>query len=190
MVSVNRRLVGLALGSALALGGTVAVPAATAAPAGAPSACGHLLSNSYIYERWSDLGGVNGMLGCPRTDVLTVKSANGTKLGKRQYFDSGNVTFSPRQGQEMVVAAWERNGYAYFNWGPTDPYHYDVFLVRYTSAADAGGTQVTLRGGTTGGMWVRKHTSGTYSFKVEGCDKGRFGLKCRQGWTLEATTRN
>lgn len=194
MLEMNRRLVGLAVGSALVLGSAAAVPATahdtTAKPA-APAACSpnYPVTNSFIEQRWSDLGGQDGLMGCPRGRTKNV-FVNGVKKGQRQYFANGNITWSPAQGPEMVVAAWERNGYAYVNWGTTDPYHYDLFLVRYTSAADPNGTQRRVGSGTSGGMWVRKHTTGDYTFIVEGCDKGTYGLKCRQGWTLSATTHN
>lgn len=110
--------------------------------------------------------------------------------GKRQYFNYGTVTWSPRQGRNMVVAAWEDGGYAYFNWGTTVPYRYDAFLVRWTSASDPGGTQREFGGGTSGRIRVLERNTGAYVFTVEGCDTGAFGHTCRQGWTLKASTPN
>ncbi|MFJ5309418.1 LGFP repeat-containing protein [Streptomyces sp. NPDC088350] len=190
MLSTKRRLTGVVLGSLLALGGTAALPATAQAvtqqPARVSCTPNYPIPNQFIYQRWNQLGGQNGMLGCPigRNRLL----ANGAE---RQRFANGEIAWSPDQGHRMVVSAWERNGYAYFTWGPTNPpYTYDVFLVRYTSAADAGGTQRELRGGSSGGMWVQKRTSGDYSFIVEGCDIRSGGHRCLQQWTVPVSTRS
>jgi hypothetical protein len=191
MRTLNRRLTGVVLGSLLALGTTAAVPAAaqtSAAPTKArAAACGIAVNEAHINGRWNALGGAGGWLGCPRSYTRDVY-LNGVYAGKRQYFDYGNVTWSPRQGRNMVVAAWEDGGYAYFNWNTTSPYSYDRFLIRYTSAADPNGTQREVGGGTSGRVRVVQRTTGAYTFRVEGCDVGVFGHTCRQGWTLSAST--
>ncbi|MFF4834313.1 hypothetical protein [Streptomyces sp. NPDC001315] len=190
MLAVNRRLVGLALGGALALGGTAAVPAAAGGAVQAPAraACSIPVTNNLIHQRWSNLGGGDGWMGCPTGNTKDVY-VNNVYKGKRQYFDNGNITTSRAQGPEMVVAAWEYNGYAYFNWGTTAPFHYDLFQIRYTSAADPYGRLGQVGGGTSGRIRVQKQTTGDYTFRVRGCDKSYFGgLTCRQGWTLSATT--
>ena len=190
-LSLNRRLTGVVLGSLLALGGTAAVPAAAqtdAAPSQAQAACSLSVTEPHIYKRWDALGGADGRLGCPTTRTKDVY-LNNVYAGKRQYFDYGTVTWSPRQGRNMVVAAWQDGGYAYFNWSTTSPYSYDTFLVRWTSAADPNGTQREVGGGTSGRVRVQQRTTGAYTFRVEGCDVGLFGHSCRQGWTLSATTQ-
>lgn len=191
MLTLNRRLTGVLLGSLLALGTAAAVPAAaqtSQAPAQARSAaCGIPVNETHIKGRWNALGGSTGWLGCPRSYTKDVY-LGGVYAGKRQYFDYGNVTWSPRQGSNMVVAAWQYGGYAYFNWGTTSPYSYDRFLIRYTSAADPNGTQREVGGGTSGRVRVQQRTTGAYTFRVEGCDVGVFGHSCRQGWTLSAST--
>ncbi|MGW7207625.1 hypothetical protein [Streptomyces sp. NPDC054837] len=189
--SLNRRLTGVVLGSLLALGGTAAVPAAAqtdAAPSQAQAACSLSVTEPHIYKRWDALGGADGWLGCPTTRTKDVY-LNNVYAGKRQYFAYGTVTWSPRQGRNMVVAAWQDGGYAYFNWSTTSPYSYDTFLVRWTSAADPNGTQREVGGGTSGRVRVQQRTTGAYTFRVEGCDVGLFGHSCRQGWTLSATTQ-
>ncbi|MEU9449237.1 hypothetical protein [Streptomyces sp. NPDC048277] len=190
MRTLNRRLLGGALGSLLALGGLAAVPAAahtaaTTARGTSARLCygGHPIANNFIYRRWKDLGGSGGYLGCPTGDNRRL--SNGAE---RQSFQNGQLAWSPDQGHRMVVAAFEYNGRAYFNWGPTDPFHYDRFLVRWTSAADPYGTQRELTGGNSGWKSVVKETSGAYTFTVEGCDLGSFGHTCRQGWTVPVTT--
>ncbi|WP_329125615.1 hypothetical protein [Streptomyces sp. NBC_01465] len=207
---VRNAAIGLAAASAVGLGVTAAIPAdpppkpashtaaqkapdvrALSAPGqSAQAACntGYTFGNSLIKARWQRLGGSGSGLGCPRSNVKTVRS-NGIWKGERQYFEHGTITWSPSQGPRMVLAAWDTNGYAILNWSTTNPFSYKQFLVRYYSAADFGGTQVQVGSGTSGGTWVRKHTTGEYRFIVEGCDDGRFGKVCRQGWTLSATTR-
>jgi hypothetical protein len=188
MLSTKRRLTGVVLGSLLALGGTAAVPAAAQTPARA--ACGTAVNEPHIYQRWSALGGAGGWLGCPTSGTRDVY-LNNVYAGKRQYFAYGTATWSPRQGSNMVVAAWEDRGYAYFNWNTTAPEHrYDSFLVRWTSASDPGGTQREFGGGTSGRIRVLERNTGAYVFTVEGCDIGTFGHTCRQGWTLKASTPN
>lgn len=190
-LSLNRRVTGVVLGSLLALGYAAAVPAAAqtdAAPSEARAACSISVTEPHIHKRWDALGGATGWLGCPTTGTRDVY-LNNVYAGKRQYFDYGTVTWSPRQGRNMVVAAWQDGGYAYFNWGTTSPYSYDTFLVRWTSAADPNGTQREVGGGTSGRVRVQQRTTGAYTFRVEGCDVGVFGHSCRQGWTLSATTQ-
>jgi hypothetical protein len=187
MLSKKRRLTGVVLGSLLALGGTAAVPAAAQTPTRA--VCGIAVNEPHIYQRWSALGGASGWLGCPTTGTRDVY-LNGAYAGKRQYFTYGTATWSPRQGSNMVVAAWEDRGYAYFNWGTTAPNRYDSFLVRWTSASDPGGTQREFSGGTAGRIRVLERNTGAYVFTVEGCYIGTFGHTCPKGWTLKASTPN
>ncbi|MHA5048461.1 LGFP repeat-containing protein [Streptomyces sp. SD15] len=183
-VTARRSLAAAAVAVAAALTGTV--PAA--ADFSAAGECKPVSRNEYIADRWDDLGGANGWLGCP---VATTKNVTvgGVWKGKRQTFENGQITWSPSQGTQMVIAAWEWRGYAFADWGTTAPYSYDRFLLRHYSSYEPRGEQRELRGGTSGRAWVQKHTSGSYRFIVEGCDKGTFGLTCRQGWTLSASTR-
>ncbi|QOV39407.1 hypothetical protein IM697_14040 [Streptomyces ferrugineus] len=191
MLSANRRLVGLAMASAVVLGGAAAVPAAAEGGAAEARAryCRISVDNAYIYKRWSELGGSDGFLGCPRTGTKNV-TVNGVWKGQRQYFENGNITRSYYQGRRMVIAAWERDGHAFFNWGTTSPRFYDTFVVRYTSPAETQGRLRQVGRGTSGGMWVKKRTTGDYTFRVKGCYRTAQGLRCPQGWTLTATTRN
>ncbi len=96
------------------------------------------------------------MMGCPIG--ANKRLANGAE---RQRFANGEIAWSPDQGHRMVVSAWERNGYAYVTWGPTNPYSYDVFLVRYTSAADAGAPSANSAAGTRAGCGCRSAPAAT-----------------------------
>ncbi|MEV0090917.1 hypothetical protein [Streptomyces sp. NPDC050738] len=206
---IRNATIGLAAASAVGLGVTAAIPgdpppnraphtAAQKAPGvRALSAPGQSTSTvckknypttKRIKARWEQLGGSNSGLGCPRTGVKNV-FVNGHFKGERQYFEHGTITRSPAQGEGMVIAAWDTNGYAMVNWSTTRPFFYHHFLVRYYSAADYGGTQIQVGRGNSGGTWVQKRTNGEYRFIIEGCDDGPFGKVCRQGWTLSATTR-
>ena len=78
------------------------------------------MTEPHIYKRWDALGGADDPLGCPTTRTKDVY-LNNVYAGKRRYFAYGTVTWSPRQGRNMVVAAWQDGGYAYFNRGTTSP---------------------------------------------------------------------
>ncbi|MFC4122811.1 LGFP repeat-containing protein [Nonomuraea zeae] len=178
----------LSAGAALALAATLCagVPAHARTPvAAATSACG-IQPYGLIGARWTALGGENSALGCPRTSEVDVY-LDGVWAGRRQSFLRGQMTWSPRQGPKLVVSAWSIGGYAYVDWNTTAPRSYDRFLVRWTSAADRGGTQRDVGGGTSGRMRIRVSTTSGYRFIVEGCDHEAFSSSCKQGWTLSVT---
>jgi LGFP repeat len=179
----RRAMLGLVAAIALAASLIGIAPVAASA---APQTCS-IQPYGLIGERWNQLGGVNSWLGCPTTGERDVYSGV-VWVGRRQYFQRGTVAWSPRQGNSMVVAAWGHDGWVYFNWGPTSPYHYDRFLFRINSAADQG-SQYAISGGTSGQIREQRMTTGVYSFIVEGCDTGTFGSSdCRQGWTIDVST--
>jgi uncharacterized protein with LGFP repeats len=182
--TARRSLAAAAVALTAALAGTV--PAA--ADPSTADVCRPVSRNEYIADRWQELGGTDGWLGCPIRTTTNV-TVGGVWKGKRQTFENGQITWSPGQGTRMVIAAWEWRGYAFADWGTTAPYSYDRFLLRSYSSYEPRGEQRELRGGTSGRAWVRKHTTGGYRFIVEGCDDGTLGSTCRQGWTLSAATR-
>ncbi|MGP3963351.1 LGFP repeat-containing protein [Nonomuraea sp. 3N208] len=180
----------LALAATLCAGvpahaGTATATTTVTTRAAVTSAC-RIQPYGLIGARWSELGGENSALGCPRTSEVDVY-LNGVWAGRRQNFLRGQMVWSPRQGPKMVVSAWSIGGYAYVDWRTTAPRSYDRFLVRWTSAADRAGTQRDVGGGTSGRMRVRVMTTSGYRFIVEGCDNGTFSSSCRQGWTLSVT---
>jgi LGFP repeat len=177
-----RRAVLLLVAAACVAAGLVGI-----APSAASAASCSIQPYGLIGARWSQLGGVNSWLGCPTTGEYDVYR-NNIWVGRRQYFEQGTVAWSPQQGSSMVVATWGHDGWVYFNWGSTSPYHYDKFLVRWDSAADQG-TQREFAGGTSGQIRVQRVTNSDYRFIVEGCDNGTFGSSCRQGWTIGVSTR-
>ncbi|WP_425574682.1 LGFP repeat-containing protein, partial [Nonomuraea africana] len=82
--------------------------------AAATSAC-RIQPYGLIGARWSDLGGENSALGCPRTSEVDVY-LDGVWAGRRQNFLRGQMVWSPRQGPKLVVSAWSIGGYAYVDW--------------------------------------------------------------------------
>jgi len=132
-----------------------------------------------IGTRWNALGGRQGKLGCPLTPEQDAGQG-----GRIQRFERGSIVWSPRQGHTMVVSAYESQGSVVLEWGPTDPYRYSLFLVRW----DRDGRNLGQRGvwqNARSGTFTIALARGTYSFVVEGCDKDPFSsAKCRQGWTI------
>ncbi|MEO3809478.1 hypothetical protein ABGB17_10810 [Sphaerisporangium sp. B11E5] len=102
-------------------------------------------------------------------------------------FENGQIVHSPGQGGEMVVAAYSQDDNIIVNWGPTTPYHYDKFLVRW-DRGDVNIGQVTVDSyidRDRGFYAIPVSAKGRYRIVVEGCDdKG--GSRCRQSWTAPA----
>jgi len=139
-----------------------------------------------IGDRWRALGAENGPLGNPMSDELVVPGRN----GRRRIFNAGEIVWSPDQGPNMVVAGWVKNGArgvdVTIDWGPTTPFNYDLFIVRWDRNGSNVG-QETIRGGPreSGRYTLTVQPDGQYSFIVEGCDAVTFGSsRCRQGWTI------
>jgi hypothetical protein len=177
--SVKRSLIGLAAALALAAGlAGIAPIAASAAPG-----C-NIEPYGLIGERWAQLGGA-AVLGCPTTEELDVYRGN-IWAGRLQRFTLGEIAWTPGQSSGKIVAAWQRGGYAYFDWrGTIRPY--DVFLVRWDSPA--GGGQQEVAGGTGQRFRIRQRTNGSYSFIAEGCLRRTFGGLGCAGWTMRVRTQ-
>ncbi|GII02805.1 LGFP repeat-containing protein [Planobispora takensis] len=185
---MNRRLT-FTMTTALALAATLSagLPAHAGTTVTATTSGCDIRPYGLIGARWAELGGENSVFGCPTTPESDILLDNVGKAGRRQSFTNGQIAWSPRQGPNMVVAAWSRNGYAYFDWKTTAPRRYDEFIVRWTSAADPHGAQRDVAGGTRGRTWTRVRTNSGYRWNVEGCDTGVFGSSCKQGWTISVT---
>jgi hypothetical protein len=98
------------------------------------------------------------------------------------------------------TAGWDQYGYALdvhrseslsdliFTWECRPPNNYDAFNVR-VRISDGREGQVEVRGGTRGSYRERNAGVGlTYTFMVQGCDKGTFRSKCAT-WD-QRTVRN
>lgn len=152
-----------------------------------------------IGDKWRALGAERGPLGPPSTnDEESVPGRN----GRKRRFWYGEISWSPDQGPNMVVAGWKAtstSGSQYIvtatlDWGTTSPFNYDFFIVRWDrNGANIG--QQDIRGGprdhgrfstqlpNSGGPNLPP--SGDFSFEVEGCDGSTFGgATCRQGWAI------
>ena len=94
---------------------------------------------------------------------------------------------------------WDTNGFALgvqrsdslsdliFTWKCRPPQHYDAFNVR-VRISDGREGQVEIKGGNHGGYRERNAVVGrTYTFLVQGCDKGTFGSNCTRWSQLKCT---
>lgn len=129
---------------------------------------------------YHQLGGEQGPLGCPLGDEAD--AGNG---GRFNQFEHGQIVWSPHQGSHLTLAAWQAGDSILLQWGPTNPFHYDKFLVRYDlNSANLG--QEDWVGGNRGEYQLNVRQPGRYTLVVEGCDEGGAfsSSKCRQGWTV------
>ena len=157
---------------------------ALAAPVSATTAAACWGTGGYIGERHHQLGGNAGPLGCA---IGPEENAYEGRPGKVQRYERGMITWSPSTGERSVQAAWVQNGRMWLDWGVTDPFHYDTWLVRVDRyGANVG--QPEYRNGSPG-VWANRgrvelpaYTWGDYRIVVEGCDLGG-GHTCRQGWS-------
>lgn len=134
-----------------------------------------------IGERWAQLGGGEGPLGCPIEREHPVPG----RLGAAQTFDRGQIVFSPQQGETMVLAVYLDGGEIVAQWGDTDPFDYDKFIIR----VDKDGNNISQDdfGGGRGGRWTRPaNDPGRFTIFVEGCHTGG-GSDCPESWILPAT---
>lgn len=171
----------LSVTAGLALAGTIVV----ATPAHASAGCA-ITPYGLIGTRWAELGGERGKLGCPTSQETDIYMNGVGWAGRRQSFRYGQMAWSPKNGSKLVVAAYSRNGNAYFDWKATDR-NWDKFLVRWTSPADPQGRQEDFVGGNRGKAWTRQRTNGGYRWTLKGCDTGVFGSKCQRSWTVSVT---
>jgi hypothetical protein len=164
--------------------------------------------NGPIGDRWHGMGGEVSSLGCAISpSEYDVTDQFGVLLGRRRDFQGGQIAWSPNQGPKMVVTAYEKDHVAVFEWGPTDPFNYDFFIVRWSmtgglpippNAQEDVPQNAPGRTRTTGFFHVPLpnnvtsssdgHTVGV-SFIVEGCDGGIGSSNCRQGWTCPIECR-
>jgi hypothetical protein len=151
-----------------------------------------------IGDKWREMGGEHGVFGCPTSGEYDVPG----RSGKRQDFANGQIAWSPDQGQQMLVWCYPEGDHVRFAWGPTQPFSYDFFIVRWAVGGDIPvGTdkQEDIHSGGADGYFTvsipmdqigsdGRHAG--FTFIVEGCD-GSFlgGADCRQGWTIPVGLR-
>jgi hypothetical protein len=147
------------------------------------------------------LGAWDGPLGCPTSAPRGLPDRPGTV----QTFENGEVALSPGQGADMVVAGYRQGGSTrsagaggvpidapqggtmVLDWGPTGPFNYDFFLVRWSIPGENAPHQQEVRGGDRdrGTFYAGWGPTAAVTFTVEGCD-GRTlaSSRCRQGWSV------
>ncbi|WP_279580662.1 hypothetical protein [Fodinicola feengrottensis] len=89
----------------------------------------------------------------------------------------------------MIVATWSIGTRVFVDWGPTDPFGYDFFIVRWdVNGSNVG--QTDINNGPRGyGSFSFDSAQGWSTVVVEGCDSHVIGSStCRQGWTPPAGT--
>jgi hypothetical protein len=150
--------------------------------------CAHE-SHGIIGAKWHGTGGVTGPLGCPVADEEVPHftppgfpadmAERNRQHSRRQRFDHGEIVWSPAQGDAMTVAVWAYGeGGMHIEWGSTNPFHYDRFIV------SVDGNQTDINSGGRDGYNDRiERVPGPHRIVVEGCDGNS---TCRQGWTVPA----
>lgn len=155
--------------------GTVSTPAA--------AACG-ITPYGLIGNKWYAMGGEGSAFGCATEAEHDIPG----RRGRMQNFQFGQITWSPDQGPNMVVAVWSISTRVFVDWGPTDPLNYDFFIVRWDRNGQNVGQIDIENGPRTYGSFSFDAAEGWSSVVVEGCDDGTFGSTCRQGWTAPAAS--
>jgi len=138
-----------------------------------------------IGERWAQLGGADGPLGCPTEPEHDVEGRN----GRAQSFEHGQVIFSPDQGGTMTVAAYQDGGQLVAVWGSTAPNAYTSFKVSW-DRADGTNLGEAHTGSGTSGSWSTPVGAGDYRVRIAGCiDLPVGGPVCDQEGTIPADVR-
>lgn len=145
-----------------------------------------------INARWQKLGGAAGPLGCPISDEMdTPPGTSAHYKGRFVQYQNGQIVFSPSTGpqslQIVIVYNNPTQHIILFEWGPTTPFNYDKFIVRWNIDGQNAGQQ-DIGGSRTDGTFKIQNADfrRRYSIIVEGCDNGTFGSDCKQGWSNEA----
>jgi len=128
------------------------------------------------------------VIGCPLTAQGPTPDGKGTYVP----FELGWIV-EPNNGSLGTDFLLVAHFYTYgpprilVDFGPSDPFHYDKWLVRWDIYGGANVGQVDTPGGNSGRYSIENlDRSKTYTVYVEGCDNGDFGSNCRQGWSPAA----
>lgn len=169
-----------------------------------------------IYKMWF-AAGAGAALGRAITGEYPIQGIDGL----RQDFERGSIHWTGRLGHEFCVALWRENwvdfsttaggvprARVHFKWGPSDPFHYDYWLLRAATGPDhhAPPGDHPLWGqidfhtdGLSHSLVVRNNGQWAQDFLpdragpdggesvhaiIEGCDNTfSSGLECKQGWS-------
>ncbi len=153
------------------------------APFGPAPHCAPHAVYGLIGQHYADWGGPAGPLGCPLSDEMDTPGGH----GRYNQFEHGQIVFSPSTGGESIQVLFAKDGEIFFYWGPTDPFSYGKFIVRWDINGKNAGQQ-DVGGGSQGAFLLHGYDpKAFYSFIFEGCDGGTLGSFCRQGWSNAAT---
>lgn len=150
---MNRTLLKLLVGAALLL----------LAGASFAHTCAQHAVYGAIGDRYNQLGGPTGPLGCPLTD-----EADANNGGRFNRFEHGEIAWAPRQGSDMTIATWQAGDSVWVEWGQTDT-HFDKFLVRYDYEHQNTG-QDDWAPGNGGKYQLNASRPGNYGFSIQGCN--------------------
>lgn len=150
-----------------------------------------------IGEKWQQVSPIFGQAVTPEYD-------NFDHPGKRQDFEHGIIAWCPGLGEKfMITFHSEGPNSIHVEWGPSDPFHYDFWIIRtmwsaYLGVPASWGEQQTeipntyAQMGPTHGVWNERGpglradqcVGGMmhYHFIVEGCDNPG-NASCNQGWS-------
>jgi len=144
-----------------------------------------------IAERYKQLGGASGPLG----PVTSIQMAATDGRGQYYLYKNGMIAYSGPTGPKSMQVIYRVGHKVTFQWGTTDPFNYDKFILRWT-INNGSANQVDVNGQGVGDETFRakaSRTDGTFTISldpkdsisiiVEGADKGTFGSTARQGWT-------
>lgn len=150
--------------------------------------CAHPVAAKF-QAKFDALHGEQGPLGCPTGD--SHKPIEGGGLA--QDFERGQMMWSPKSNTSadhfLQTAYVNFSGDIVIEWGDTDPFHYDFFIVRWDKDGQNVGQHDVQSDDANasprnGGWTIPTSGSGRYRIVVEGCDGSFLGSsKCRQGWS-------
>jgi hypothetical protein len=118
--------------------------------------------------------------------------------GMVQDFTNGQMVWSPRQGNEMIISAYHRTYWTDTGlqhgisliWNTSHPYNYDTWLIRNDYNGNFAGqaecvanTWLSFCGRESGSRGWNNVKPGLYRFIIEGCDYHGWSHTCTQGWT-------
>lgn len=144
-----------------------------------------------IGAKWHEFGGLNGTLGAPQ-EAERGYPQPGQVRPRIQHFARGTIAWCPDQGPFMMVSGWrDASNRASFFWGPTSPFDYGRFIVRWHISpdpewhqADVNGLSRTVGGfGPVGWPTPGYEDVGTTHAHIEFIVEGYDG-NSRQGWTI------
>lgn len=111
----------------------------------------------------------------------------------KRRFENGEIVWSPAQGPRMMVAGYRQDGNLIVNWGYTNPFAYDSFVIHWTYSGDRTTHAEEVKEFTQsdyGFFRLPEPGAGDYSISVEGCaqvpvsDTTLYRLECPERTTV------